>query len=174
MTIMSFGLAAVRDKIKKNQIINPFKSARGTDMSQHFSFCKILASCFLALAISTVTGAQTPSAKSAGGDAKPSSPQNGKPADRPEAVLTAAQLAKIKSVLAPYKPASLSADDAKLIKRTLRDAGIRRSRALGDALLAAGFDPRRLDELDPPPARPPQDGNNSGAPAKLSAGTAPK
>jgi hypothetical protein len=143
-------------------------------MNQHFSFCKILATCVLALAISTVTGAQTPSAKSAGGDAKPSSPQNGKPADRPEEALTTAQLAKIKSVLAPYRAASLTADDAKLIKRTLRDAGIRRSRALGDALLAAGFDPRRLDELDPPPARPPQDGNNSGAPNKPFAGNVPK
>lgn len=143
-------------------------------MNQHFSFCKILAASVLALAISTVAIAQTPSAKSAGGDAKPSSPQDAKPADRPEEALTAAQLAKIKSVLAPYKAASLTAGDAKLIKRTLRDAGIRSSRALGDALLAAGFDPRRLDELDPPPARPPQDGNNSGAPTKPSAGNAPK
>jgi hypothetical protein len=143
-------------------------------MNQHFSFCKILAVGVLALAISTLAMAQTPSAKSAGGDAKPSTPQDGKPADRPEEALTAAQLAKIKSVLASYKAASLTADDAKLIKRTLRDAGIRRSRALGDALLAAGFDPRRLDELDPPPARPPHDGKDSGTPTKLSAGNVPK
>jgi hypothetical protein len=143
-------------------------------MNQHFSFCKILAASVLALAISTVAMAQTPSAKSAGGDAKSTAPQDGKPGDRPEEALTAAQLAKIKSVLAPYNAASLKADDAKLIKRTLRDAGIRRSRALGDALLAAGFDPRRLDELDPPPARPPQDGSDSGAPTKQSATKAPK
>jgi hypothetical protein len=143
-------------------------------MNQNFPFCKILVASVLALAISTVAMAQTPSAKSAGGDAKPSTPQNGKPADRPEDVLTAAQLAKIKSVLAPYKAASLTADEAKLIKRTLRDAGIRRSRALGDALLAVGFDPRRLDELDPPPARRLPNGNDSGTPTKQSADNTPK
>lgn len=143
-------------------------------MNQHFSFCKILAASVLALAISTAAMAQTPSAKSAGVDAKPFTPQNGKPADRPKEALTAAQLAKIKSVLAPYKAASLTADDAKLIKRTLRDAGMRRSRALGDALLAAGFDPRRLDELDPPPARPPNDNNNTGALTKPSVTKASK
>ena len=67
---------------------------------------------------------------------------------------TAAELAKVKAVLAPYKSASLTADDAKLIKRTLRDAGMRRSAALDAAITAAGFSPARLDELDPPPPRP--------------------
>jgi hypothetical protein len=145
-------------------------------MNQHFSFCKKLAAAISMAAVVGVATAQTPSASSRpiAGDTKSSAPPNGKPADRPEEALTAAQLAKIKSVLAPYKAASLTADDAKLIKRTLRDAGIRRSRALGDALLAAGFDPRRLDELDPPPARPPHDGKDSGVPTKPSAGNAPK
>lgn len=142
-------------------------------MTHHFSFCKIMAASVLALAMSAIASAQAPSAKPASGDTKPFIAQDGKPPDRPEEVLTDAQRAKIKSVLAPYKAASLTADDAKLIKRTLREAGIRRSRALGDALLAAGFDPRRLDELDPPPARPPRDGNNSGTPAKPSTGNAP-
>ena len=119
-------------------------------MSQGFSFRRILAVGVLALTISTVAIAQTPFAKAAGGDAKSSTPLAGKPVDRPEEALTAAQLAKIKSVLAPYKAASVTADDAKLIKRTLRDAGIRPSRASGDALPAAGFDWRRLDTLDPP------------------------
>jgi hypothetical protein len=143
-------------------------------MTQHFSFCKILVAGFLAVAFSPVVMAQTPSAKPAVGDAKPSAPQDGKPADPAEQPLTAAQLAKIKSVLAPYRAGGLTADDAKLIKRTLRDAGMRRGRALGDALLAAGFDPRRLDELDPPPARPPRDGKEGGALMKPPIGNAPK
>lgn len=92
-------------------------------MSQGFSFRRILAVGVLALTISTVAIAQTPFAKAAGGDAKSSTPLAGKPVDRPEEALTAAQLAKIKSVLAPYKAARVTADDAKLIKRTLRDAG---------------------------------------------------
>ena len=155
-------------------------------MNQYFSFCNMLMASVLALAISvaalaqtqTPTPTQTPSAKSGGGDAKPSTPQNSKPGERAEyraeQALTAEQLAKLKSVLAPYKAASLKVADAKLIKRTLRDAGMRRSRALDAALLAAGFDPRRLDELDPPPARPPQDGNDGDALTKQSAPKAPK
>ena len=67
---------------------------------------------------------------------------------------TAAELAKVKAVLAPYKSASLTADDAKLIKRTLRDAGMRRSAAPDAAITAADFSPARLDHLDPPPSRP--------------------
>jgi hypothetical protein len=73
--------------------------------------------------------------------------------------LTAAELAKIKAVLAPYKSASLSVDDAKAIKRSLRDAGLRRSRELDAALNAAGFSSQKMDLLDPPPPRPPGEGS---------------
>ncbi len=76
--------------------------------------------------------------------------------------LTTAQLAIVTKVLAPYKPASLTADDAKLIKRTLRDSGLPRSPALDAAMNAAGFSPAKLDQLDPPPPRP---GNGSAPPA---------
>ena len=75
----------------------------------------------------------------------------GAPAAQP---LSATELAKVKTVLAPYKPASLSIEDAKTIKRSLRDAGLRRSRELDAALASAGFSPERLDALDPPPPRP--------------------
>ncbi len=68
--------------------------------------------------------------------------------------LTAAELAKVKTVLARYKPASLTAGDAKTIKRSLRDAGLRRSRELDAALVTAGFSPDKLDLLDPPPPPP--------------------
>ena len=69
--------------------------------------------------------------------------------------LTAAELAKIKTVLAPYQPAALSANDARTIKRSLRDAGFRRSRELDAALVSAGFSPEKMDALDPPPPRAP-------------------
>jgi hypothetical protein len=74
-------------------------------------------------------------------------------------VLSAAQQAKVKDVLAPYKANSLSVDDAKAIKRALRDAGMRRSPALDDALRSAGFNADKLDALDPPPSRPPREGD---------------
>ena len=72
--------------------------------------------------------------------------------------LTAAELAKVKSVLAPYKPTSLTAEDAKTIKRTLRDAGLPKSRELDAALVSAGYSPEKLDQLDPPPPRPAGEG----------------
>jgi hypothetical protein len=92
--------------------------------------------------------------------------QNGPPspnAGAPQA-LTAAEQAKV--VLAPYKPASLSADDAKALKRALREAGLRRSRELDAALRAAGFSPEKLDVLDPPPLRPVADGPAGPAPSQ--------
>ena len=86
-------------------------------------------------------------------------PSIGKPGGTPAAQpLTATELAKIKTVLAPYKPASLSIEDAKTIKRSLRDAGLRRSRELDAALASAGFSPEKLDALDPPPPRPAGEG----------------
>jgi hypothetical protein len=75
--------------------------------------------------------------------------------------LTTEQLAKVKSILAPYKADSLTRDDAKAIKRAFRDAGIRPGRGLGDALHNAGFSPQKLEALDPRPkdAPPPPDGD---------------
>ena len=78
---------------------------------------------------------------------------------------TMAELAEVKAVLAPYKSATLTADEAKLIKRTLRDAGLRRSPALDAALTAAGFNHAKLDQLDPPPP-PPADGGPPPPPKK--------
>jgi hypothetical protein len=85
------------------------------------------------------------------------------PQDRSPVTLTAEQVAKVKSVLAAYKPASLSVDDAKAIKRALRDAGMRHSTALDAAITAAGFSPERLEALDPRPPRPPAGGDAPGA-----------
>lgn len=88
-----------------------------------------------------------------------------KAAGQPASTLTAAELAKVKAVLAPHKSATLTADEAKLIKRTLRDAGLRRSPALDAALTAAGFNHAKLDQLDPPPP-PPADGGPPPPPKK--------
>jgi hypothetical protein len=83
-----------------------------------------------------------------------SSATAGKPVGGPPGrALTDAELAKVKSVLAPYKAASLTTEDAKTIKRTLRDVGLRKSRELDAALMASGFSPEKLDLLDPPPPR---------------------
>ena len=76
-----------------------------------------------------------------------SRPQAGQPPDDRAAALTAAQLAKVKSVLAAYKPAALTADDVKAIKRAFRDAGMRNTPALDKAITDAGFSPARLEAL---------------------------
>ena len=68
---------------------------------------------------------------------------------------SAEQLARLKAVLAPYNPAALKADDAKAIKRALRDAGLRPGPALDKALADAGFSAQRLEALDPRPPGPP-------------------
>jgi hypothetical protein len=80
--------------------------------------------------------------------------------------LTAEQHAKVKSVLASYKPATLTADDAKNIKRTLRDSGIRPGPALDKALSENGFSTEKLDALAPPPPRPASEGNTPPPPKK--------
>lgn len=84
------------------------------------------------------------------------------PLDRNPAQLTAEQVAKVKTVLAAYKPATLKADDAKAIKRALRDAGLRHNAALDQAINDAGFSPQKLEELDPRPARPPGESGRPG------------
>ena len=50
-------------------------------------------------------------------------------------------------MLAAYKPAALTADDAKAIKRAFRDAGMRHSPALNRAITDAGFSLARLEAL---------------------------
>lgn len=107
-----------------------------------------------------------------GQNAPPTRPAGDRPSSanppRPPATepLTAAELAKVKTVLAPHKPANLTAEEAKTIKRSLRDAGLRRSRELDAALVSAGFSPAKLDLLDPPPPRPAGEGAGPPPPLK--------
>ena len=77
------------------------------------------------------------------------------PGGPPPLVLTSAEQAKVKSVLSAYKPATLTAEDARALKRALRDAGLRRSPALDEALNAAGFSPAKMESLEPRPPGPP-------------------
>ena len=119
---------------------------------------------------STVTQPPARSASGSGGQtaspsAHPASSSSG--AANPAAqTLSADQLAKVNAILAKYKSASLTADDAKLIKRTLRDAGMPRSPALDSALNTAGFSPAKLDQLDPPPPPPARPADSAAPPAK--------
>jgi hypothetical protein len=80
--------------------------------------------------------------------------------------LTQDQTARVTAILKAYKPAGVTAEDARAIHRAFRDAGIRPGPGLHDAIKAAGFDPDRLRALDPPPPRPPRDepGQGPGAP----------
>jgi hypothetical protein len=95
-----------------------------------------------------------------------SAPSNAPPGPPPSQTLTAEQLSKVKNVLAAYKPATLTTDDAKMIKRTLRDAGMRPGPALDKALADAGFSAERMDVLAPPPPRPAGEGNAPPPPKK--------
>lgn len=102
----------------------------------------------------------------------PPNPRAAPPASAPPAAVSAAQLQKVKEILAPYKASKLSADDAKLIKRQLRDAGMRPSPALEDAMRAAGLPLQKLDELDPRPPGPPPDAPPAAVPAPTPASKA--
>ena len=106
----------------------------------------VLASAIIALSAA-------PAIAQPAGAAPPIQPRPAQPDEL--TALTAEQKAGVSAVLAPYKPDRLTADDAKAIKRALRDAGLRRSLVLDKAITAAGFSPERLEILDPRPAQQP-------------------
>ena len=103
-----------------------------------------------------MSGALALSAGAQAGGAGTGAPDGAPPAPPPgPQTLTADQAARVQAILKAYKPASLDADSAKAIHRAFRDAGIRPGPGLRSAIEAAGFDPRRLHDLDPPPDHPP-------------------
>ncbi len=111
-----------------------------------------------------MSGALALSAGAQAGGAGTGAP-DGAPPPGPQ-TLTADQAARVQAILKAYKPASLDADSAKAIHRAFRDAGIRPGPGLRSAIEAAGFDPRRLHDLDPPPDHapgPPRDEPGQGA-----------
>ncbi|HVM61951.1 MAG TPA: hypothetical protein VMV72_13905 [Verrucomicrobiae bacterium] len=65
--------------------------------------------------------------------------------------LTAAQTAQVKSILSKYSASTLTVADARAIHEAFRQAGIHGGSAENEAVTAAGFDPRKLRDLDPPP-----------------------
>jgi len=78
----------------------------------------------------------------------------------PPQSLGAEQLTKLRTILAPYRAAALTPDDARAIQRALGQAGMRRGPALERALADAGFTAKRLEALAPcdlPAAQPPSE-----------------
>ena len=71
--------------------------------------------------------------------------------DGDEQPLTARQKAAVKNILAKYKESSLTATGARAINDAFRSAGLRRGPGLEQAIREAGFDPRKISALDPPP-----------------------
>ncbi len=67
--------------------------------------------------------------------------------------LTDEQTARVKSILSEYDASSLTAADARAIHNAFRDAGIRKGPGMRNAVVAAGFDPDTLRDLDPPPEK---------------------
>jgi hypothetical protein len=104
----------------------------------------ILIASALALAAAARAGT-APGATDAGPPGAPPGPQT----------LSADQAARVQAILKAYTPTNLDADKARAIHRAFRDAGIRAGPGLRAAIEAAGFDPRRLHDLDPPPEHPP-------------------
>ncbi len=130
----------------------------------------LLAAAMMALAAL----AALPATAQPAGTTQPTQPTQPRPPrpDEPTS-LSSEQQAKVKAVLAPYKPASLTADDAKAIKRAFRDAGLRHSAVLDKAIAAAGFSPERLETLDPRQTQPPPGAPPPGNGAPSSPGSAP-
>ncbi len=67
--------------------------------------------------------------------------------------LTSEQTALVASILSKYNASSLTAEDAKAINNAFRSSGIRKGPGQQKAIEAAGFDPKKISFLDPPPKR---------------------
>ncbi len=68
-------------------------------------------------------------------------------------VLTDELKTKVAAILSKYDAASLTEADAKAINNAFRESGVRRGPGQKEAIEAAGFDPRIISSLDPPPDR---------------------
>ena len=122
------------------------------------------------LRVIVLMGALMASSAAMAGGAEAGAPDGHPPGPPPgPQALSAEQTSRVQAILKAYKPASLKADDAKAIHRAFRDAGIRPGPGLRSAIEAAGFDPRRLHDLDPPPDHspgPPRDEPQGSAPPR--------
>ncbi len=57
------------------------------------------------------------------------------------------------SILSNYDAENLTEADAKAINNAFREAGIRQGAGQQEAIESAGFSPRKISSLDPPPSR---------------------
>lgn len=80
--------------------------------------------------------------------------------------LSADQKSQIQSILSQYDPDQVDEEDAKSIFQAFREAGIKPSAGMKEAIEAAGFDAEDLrakgKPQGPPPPPPPQGGGKSG------------
>ncbi len=72
---------------------------------------------------------------------------------KPDGQMTSELKAKVISILSDYNPSTLTVDDARAINQAFREAGVRRGAGQKAAIEAAGFNPEKISELDPPPDR---------------------
>ena len=79
------------------------------------------------------------------------SPQGNQGADAQP--LTDEQKQLVKTILSKYSEASMTAGDARAINEAFRAGGLRAGPGLQEAITAAGFDPRKISALAPPPGR---------------------
>ncbi len=59
----------------------------------------------------------------------------------------------VAAILKNYNAATLTAADAKAINNAFRQVGVRQGDMQKEAIKAAGFDPRKISSLDPPPEK---------------------
>lgn len=69
------------------------------------------------------------------------------------APISETQKTEVKKILSGYDKSALTAEQAKAIHRAFKEAGIRGGPSLNEAVKDAGFDPKKLRDLDPPPDR---------------------
>jgi hypothetical protein len=106
----------------------------------------------VAICISIAAG-RFAAAQTAQGERPPRPPAREQPAEDDARPLSAEQKRQVKTILSRYVASKLTAEDARAINDAFRGAGLRRSRGLQEAIVEAGFDPRKISALAPPPAR---------------------
>ena len=108
------------------------------------------------LGLVTVLQTSAQGLKDSGGDRLPPHREDTKQGQEP---LTAAQVEQIKTILSKYDASTLTVEQAKAIHEAFRQAGVHGGPVLNDAVKAAGFDPDKLRDLDPPPGQDNREGD---------------
>ncbi|MEI6647317.1 MAG: hypothetical protein WCP12_14880 [bacterium] len=83
--------------------------------------------------------------------------------------LTAAQIEQVKKILSAYDANTLTADQAKAIHESFRQAGLPGGPAMNSAVKAAGINPDKLRDLAPPPSAN-REGNGNDRPQAQAGG----